>query len=405
MNDICLHTQTGSSSLHLCVISTFYTGSGAGESALVDTMQQRHKRPRPDSPAPIADSTSDSTMPQIPPETAKTTAAAPAAAAATHAASETAATQTQDLPPLPLDANSKLGRAGAESEIFDSTAECKHDPDKWKEAMQGFKYWWIAQKTLLLLIASQTAKFCARSTELVFKALSFSYGWGDMDPTSHQLPNNVQRGKEPFVTVKQEDALKRAYVAAENEGLVVGLLRMTKEHQCDEYMKQQIGERNQDGDMFRRTDLRRFVLDGHGWKEPIGKKSCHVHVDMSIFRDTEAAGYAFRTPRKVHTIASAALYKPPVFEGQYDNMEDKALMQSKLLVILAAADNMRINHLVLTAFGCGGRCKNPPRVVAEMMLNAIKTYPIPTIEICVLDDDGGSNFEAFKDVFDKATWD
>ena len=129
-------------------------------------------------------------------------------------------------------------------------------------------------------------------------------------------------------------------------------------------------------------------------------------MHMSIFRDTEAAGYAFRTPRKVHTIASAALNKPPVFDGQYDNMEDKALMQSKLLVILAAAEEMGINHLVLTAFGCGGRCKNPPRVVAEMMLIAIKTYPtIPTIEICVLDDDEGSNFDAFKDVFDNATWD
>ena len=122
-------------------------------------------------------------------------------------------------------------------------------------------------------------------------------------------------------------------------------------------------------------------------------------MHMSIFRDTEAAGYAFRTPRKVHAIAAAAVNKPPVVDDQYDNLEDRALMQSKLLVILAAADNMRINHLVLTAFGCGGRCKNPPRVVAEMMLNAIKTYPIPTIEICVLDD-SGSNFEAFSKCFE-----
>ena len=43
--------------------------------------------------------------------------------------------------------------------------------------------------------------------------------------------------------------------------------------------------------------------------------------------------------------------------------------------------------------------KNPPQVVAEMMLNAIKTYPIPTIEICVLDD-SGSNFEAFSKCFE-----
>ena len=379
----------------------------------VDTMHQRQKRQRSDSPAPSADSTSDSTKPEIPPATAKTTAAAPAAAAATHAASETAATQTQDLPRLPEDAYSKLGYAGArdpykcqcESEIFDSIAEYKHDPDKWKEAMQGFEHWWSAQQTLLLLIASQTAKFCARSTELVDNALSFPYGWDEIDRLSHQKPNNVQRGKEPLVTVKKEDALKRAYVAAENEGLVVGVLRCTKEYQCDQYMKKQIGDRNQDGDMFRRSDLWRFVLDDHGLKAPIGKKSCHVHMNMSIFRDTEDAGYAFCTPRKVHTIASAALYQPAVFKGKYDNMEDKALMQSKLLMILAAADKMGIEHLVLTAFGCGGRCQNPPRVVAEMMLNAIKTYPIPKIEICVLDDEGGSNLEAFKNVFDNPTWD
>ena len=128
---------------------------------------------------------------------------------------------------------------------------------------------------------------------------------------------------------------------------------------------------------------------------------------MSIFRDTEAAGYAFlEEPRKVHAIASAAMKKPPVVDDKYDNLEDRALMQSKLLVILAAAHQMQINHLVLTAFGCGS-CKNPPQEVAELMLNAIKTYPIPKIEICVLDDgdEGGSNLEAFKNVFDNPTWD
>ena len=76
-------------------------------------------------------------------------------------------------------------------------------------------------------------------------------------------------------------------------------------------------------------------------------------MHMSIFRDTEAAGYAFRTPRKVHAIAAAAVNKPPVVDDQYDNLEDRALMQSKLLVILTAAAKMKINHLVLKAFGCG----------------------------------------------------
>ena len=246
-------------------------------------MNHDQKRQRRDRPDPIAGSTSDSTKPEIPPATAKTTAAAPAAAAAKHAASETAATQTQDLPRLPEDAYSTLGYAGArdpykcqcESEIFDSIAEYKHDPDKWKEAMQGFEHWWSAQQTLLLLIASQTAKFCARSTELVDNALSFPYGWDEIDRLSHQKPNNVQRGKEPLVTVKKEDALKRAYVAAENEGLVVGVLRCTKEYQCDEYMKQQIGERNQDGDMFRRTDVNRFMTDG--WSDEIIRRNGLPH--------------------------------------------------------------------------------------------------------------------------------
>ena len=379
MNDICLHTQTGSSSLHLCFISTLHTGAGQSASAVVDTMEPSAKRPRLDSPAGKAQETA--------------------------AAQKTTAAPTQDPPPLDPKAYSTVSKAGAQSAIFDTTAACKHDEGNWKAAMKECAGWWKGEKNLLLFVALQTWKFCERCSQKLHEvADSFDFGWGEMGRASHQCPNNVKlQGNKPTVTVTEEDALKTAWEAAGKPGSVVGVLRCTKEFQCNKYMQQQRGDRNQDGDMLRRTDLQRFVY-GAGNQE-IGAKSCRVHMDMSILRDTEAAGYAFRTPRKVHTIASAALYKPPVFEGQYDNMEDKALMQSKLLVILAAADNMRINHLVLTAFGCGGRCKNPPRVVAEMMLNAIKTYPIPTIEICVLDDDGGSNFEAFKDVFDKATWD
>ena len=93
-------------------------------------------------------------------------------------------------------------------------------------------------------------------------------------------------------------------------------------------MKKQIGERNQDGDMFRRSDLWRFVLDDHGLKAPIGKKSCHVHMNMSIFRDTEDQGYAYLPPRQVHAIAAAAVHKPYLSKDfQYENPRDKTLME------------------------------------------------------------------------------
>ena len=373
MNDICLHTQTGSSSLHLCFISTLHTGAGQSASAVVDTMEPSTKRPRSDSPAGKAQETA--------------------------AAQKTTAAPTQDPPPLDPKAYSTVSKAGAQSAIFDTTAACKHDEGKWKEAMKECAGWWKAERNLLLLIALQTWKFCERSKKLVEEAMSFDFGWGDMDRASHQCPNNVKlQGNKPTVTVTKEDALKRAWEAAGKPGSVVGVLRMTKEYQCNKYMQQQRGDRNQDGELFRRTDLLRFVY-GAGNQE-IGAKSCRVHMDMSIFRDTEAAGYAFLdTPRKVHAIASAAMNKPPVADDKYDNLEDRALMQSKLLVILAAADIMNINHLVLTAFGCGPSCQNPPQVVAEMMLDAIKTYPIPTIDICVLDDAGSSNFEAFSKCF------
>ena len=354
----------------------------------MEVMQKGQKRQRSESPPGKAASTSEVTKPE------------------TAAAQKTTAAPTQDPPPLDPKAYSTVSKAGAQSAIFDTSAACKHDEGNWKAAMKECAGWWKGEKNLLLFVALQTWKFCERCSQKLHEvADSFDFGWGEMGRASHQCPDNMKlQGKKTTVTVTKEDALKRAWVAAGNPGKVVGLLRMTKEYQCDKYMIQQRGERNQDGDMFRRTDLGRF-MHGAGNKE-IGAKSCRVHMDMSIFRDTEAAGYAFRTPRKVHTIASAALYQPAVFKGKYDNMEDKALMQSKLLMILAAADKMGIEHLVLTAFGCGGRCQNPPRVVAEMMLIAIKTYPtIPTIEICVLDDDEGSNFDAFKDVFDNATWD
>ena len=357
------------------------------------------KRQRLDSSAPPAEAAAPATPAAAP-------AAAAPAPAATPGANEPApaATQTQDLPPLTQGAYILAGYAGAQHAIFYKTAECKHDRDQWKEAMRKFvaQGWWKAEKRLLLLVASQTARFCqnfARSKQLVEEAVSFDFCWGDMSPACRQCPDNMKlQGKKPTVKVTQKDALKTAWEAAGKPGSVVGVLRCTKEFQCNKYMQQQRGDRNQDGDMLRRTDLQRFVY-GAGNQE-IGAKSCRVHMDMSIFRDTEAAGYAFlEEPRKVHAIASAAMNKPPVVDDKYDNLEDRALMQSKLLVILAAADMMNINHLVLTAFGCGPSCQNPPQVVAEMMLDAIKTYPIPTIDICVLDDAGSSNFEAFSKCF------
>ena len=377
MNDICLHTQTGSSSLHLCFISTLHTGAGQSASAVVDTMDQSKKRPRSESPAGKADSTSEVTKPE------------------TAAAQKTTAAPTQDPPPLDPKAYSTVSKAGAQSAIFDTSAACKHDEGNWKAAMKECAGWWKGEKNLLLFVALQTWKFCERCSQKLHEvADSFDFGWGEMGRASHQCPDNMKlQGKKPTVKVTQKDALKTAWEAAGKPGSVVGVLRCTKEFQCNKYMQQQRGDRNQDGDMLRRTDLQRFVY-GAGNQE-IGAKSCRVHMDMSIFRDTEAAGYAFlEEPRKVHAIASAAMNKPPVADDKYDNLEDRALMQSKLLVILAAAHQMQINHLVLTAFGCGS-CKNPPQEVAELMLNAIKTYPIPTIEICVLDD-GGSNFEAFS---------
>ena len=72
-------------------------------------------------------------------------------------------------------------------------------------------------------------------------------------------------------------------------------------------------------------------------------------------------------------------------------------------MILGAAAAMNINHLILTPFGCGS-CGNPPQLVAEMLLKAIKAFPIPTVEICVLDD-SGSNFKAFEECFNNASYD
>ena len=173
----------------------------------------------------------------------------------------------------------------------------------------------------------QTEKHIECSTELCKDALSAPYGWYDMESASRQFPNKAADAMEkPTVKVIKEDALKRAYDAAGHSDKVVGILRMTKNNQCPRYMEQQKSDKNQDGDMFRRTDVNRFMTDG--WSDEIEEMGCRIHSNMSIFRDTEDQGYAYLPPRQVHAIAAAAVHKPYLSKDfQYENPRDKTLME------------------------------------------------------------------------------
>ena len=233
--DLCTHTHTGSSSLHQCIAHFIQV----------------------------------QVNPHVPSETRWLSQ--------TNVKGRTVVISHRHDQPCPTkDIISLIGHSSEMAHYFHEIAECEHDSGKWKQAMAQTGSWKNAQKNLRRLVALQTEKHIECSTELCKDALSAPYGWYDMESASRQFPNKAADAMEkPTVKVIKEDALKRAYDAAGHSDKVVGILRMTKNNQCPRYMEQQKSDKNQDGDMFRRTDVHRFMTDG--WSDEIIRRNGLPH--------------------------------------------------------------------------------------------------------------------------------
>ncbi|RUP16545.1 hypothetical protein BC936DRAFT_139523, partial [Jimgerdemannia flammicorona] len=85
--------------------------------------------------------------------------------------------------------------------------------------------------------------------------------------------------------------------------------------------------------------------------------------DVTIFRDSEDSGYAFRrTPFTMDFIAVAA-YRKPKLQNNCLSAEDAAKTRRKIEAIFAIALHKGHDSLLLSALGCGA-FQNPPKQIA-----------------------------------------
>ena len=324
----------------------------------------------------------------------------------------------QQRPVLPETGFSDIGYCSPGDDKMKQLASCTHSAEKWLKAkemaeaknVKGGKHMMNMLRQCVML---QTEKHIEIAQQSDHPTIG-KFDWYTIEEANQKMPNNITQENMPRIKVSKSDALHAAYEASATEGAKVAVLRMTQDCQSAKSLVQQKGCANQDGDMFRRTDLSRIIdvcidLFPKG-KTTMRADECLTHQDVTIFRGPEDKGYPFlKSPRKVHVIAAAALNKPRLTADHvYCDPRQKTQMERKCFVILGAAAKMGVTHLILTAFGCGN-CQNPPKLVAQMFLKAMKTFPIPTVEICVLEceksSNSGANFEAFRACFKDSPFD
>ena len=319
---------------------------------------------------------------------------------------------------LPETGYSDIGYCSPGDDKMKQLASCTHSAEKWLKAkemaeaknVKGGKHMMNMLRQCVML---QTEKHIEIAQQSDHPTIG-KFDWYTIEEANQKMPNNITQENMPRIKVSKSDALHAAYEASATEGAKVAVLRMTQDCQSAKSLVQQKGCANQDGDMFRRTDLSRIIdvcidLFPKG-KTTMRPDECLTHQDVTIFRGPEDKGYPFlKSPRKVHVIAAAALNKPRLTADHvYCDPRQKTQMERKCFVILGAAAKMGVTHLILSAFGCGN-CQNPPKLVAQMFLKAMKTFPIPTVEICVLEceksSNSGANFEAFRACFEDSPFD
>lgn len=118
----------------------------------------------------------------------------------------------------------------------------------------------------------------------------------------------------------------------------------------------------QEENMYRRSDLYRFLEPYKGSLYPIKPDACLLSTNVTILRGPEKEGYPFLVPSFEATIITCAALRNPALttDRKYKYAEDEESMRQKVRVILRGAEKAGCDACVLSAFGCGA-FGNPDR--------------------------------------------
>ncbi|KAI8057949.1 hypothetical protein BDF22DRAFT_663010 [Syncephalis plumigaleata] len=154
----------------------------------------------------------------------------------------------------------------------------------------------------------------------------------------------------------------------------------------------------QEENLFRRTNLFKFLEHRKREFYPIPDRGGHYIRKAVVFRDTDQNNYAFLPePRTMSFVAVPALKRPNLEKndaGQYTlSAQDREATRDKVRAIL----NIGLKHghdaIVLSALGCGAY-GNPPSDVAAAFYDVIKREYCPS-NVNLINDD--MNLEGAND--------
>ncbi|RKP23637.1 hypothetical protein SYNPS1DRAFT_30607, partial [Syncephalis pseudoplumigaleata] len=141
----------------------------------------------------------------------------------------------------------------------------------------------------------------------------------------------------------------------------------------------------QEENLFRRTNLFRFLEGRKRQLYPIPDRGGHYIRKAVVFRDTEQNNYAFLPqPRTMAFVAVPALKRPSLQTDESGRLalgaQDRELTRDKVRAIL----NIGLKHghdaIVLSALGCGAY-GNPPADVAAAFHDVITREYCPSAEV------------------------
>jgi uncharacterized protein (TIGR02452 family) len=202
------------------------------------------------------------------------------------------------------------------------------------------------------------------------------------------------------ILVRSEDCLETEVYLREALGLRPCVLNMASfSTPGGGWLK---GAGAQEESIFRRSNYYEW-LDLNMY--PLPEFGGFYSPSVTVFRDTEANGYAFlRKPRHVAFIAASA-YKDPKLKENGEELVDEVFeaTKKKILAILDIALLHKHDSIVLSAFGCGAY-NNPAPSMARAFKEVLKEYKdrFRVVAFAIIDDHnakGDGNFKIFQEMF------
>ena len=296
------------------------------------------------------------------------------------------------------------------SSVTALATEIRFDADTWLKWFQHYCNKGNAGKSIKAMrqvISRGTIDYCQRKSFPILPTLQW-YRFQD-DAAALLSPSvSVILDTPTVFEVLNSDCLDAELVAKTN-GFSPCVLNMTSRARFGGGWQEGAGA--QEESLFRRSNFFAALLpDQQKEYYPLDDLTCFYTPDVTVFRASEAQGYAFLDkPRQVAFMGVSAI-KDPVLDGEELSAAALVRTRNKIRALCTMAILHGHDCLILGAFGCGAY-RNPPRSVAHafrqvMQDEAMFKNRFKSVIFAILDDHNAhlghnpeGNFKPFLEEF------